>query len=336
MITAKALTSVWDIRGVGAYLEIPPGAANLALRADFTINARISTDGRYRLETHYQYNQDVIVFDGTNTFAFRGVINPDGTRLGADVVILSGPFPEYLAGYIQAAWMATYLNWSLHHQISSDVFTYLGKSRYLQELLGPELASQIAIKTSESSDSTLIRAYLPGNATKDGKPVFTSPSYKSGLLFEQIHYSHSSSSDPLYRVMELTSFKPYREPTSPEDVAPIFKYHIQLQHITPANAIETNMPDFDGLVGVLDYSTASHTNRSVPLAYGIRQWDDLPRAQIQAREVSEAVAPSSKRWLVLLILCAGLLPVMLRYLLARRPAYTDAVCVTNNNKNNNT
>jgi hypothetical protein len=334
MITPGALTSIWEIHGVGAYLDLPPSATNLALRADFSIKARISIDGRYRLETRYQYNHDVLVFDGTNTLAYRGVINPDGTTLGADVVLLSGPFPEHLAGYIQAAWMATYFNLGLRHQNQNypNVFTYLNKSKYLQDLLGRELALQIVIKTVVDSDSTIIRAYLPGDATKDGTPVFISSSYKSGLLFEQISYSNSTYSDPFFRIVEITSFTPYREPTNPEDVNPIYKHYVQLQLVNLTNTVETQMPAIHGSVGVSDYSTESHTNRLSPLAYAIRKWDDIPQAQARARGVSEVAAIPPKRWLILLVLSAGLLPIILRHLLAR-PANTDVVCAINNNHN---
>jgi len=308
----------WDIEGSGTYLSTPPSATNLAYQADHQFKAQISSDGLYRFEMVYKNVACVLTFDGTNTIAYRSVSDPGGRPIGADVVVLSGVFPPQMSGNVEAAWMATYLNLALAGKLHTNVTESIAQTKYLRDFLGPEVTRQLVITNITRTNGVQLRVYVPGDATKDGHRVFTSPAYTNGLMFQELVFSEPMVENACYGVMEFNTFLPYREPTSPEDVRIFESYQCRITRLSAVPAISLKLPRINGLVGVSDYSTPAGTNRLTPLRYSITDWTQLKPVQNRAREAATAVRPASRRWLWLVVICASVIPFLLKHLLTRR------------------
>lgn len=330
---AEDTNALWSITGSGSYLESVSGGASLANNGALRFDAKVSPSA-YRIEVSYNNLRDVMVYDGINTVVYRMIQTPGGIA-GTDVLVLPGSFPERLPGYLQASWAASYANIIVSQDSTSDVVNPLCRSEYMLRNFGGELAGQAVIRQSARDGSLQFGVYIPGNATKDGRPVFYDAPYQNGVMFQRLKFEARHPVDRVYRNVELADCVLYRDPTSPEDVRDLDRHVLAISAVTRLDKMQMELPTISGNILVTDYSIGGGTNGEY-VQYRLSNWKEFKAVQKRAKHNKEIGLASergkrSRAWIVIVVFML----ISAAFAFVALKSKSRAKAKTVNNENNN-
>lgn len=295
------------ITGAGTYVNSLDSKKPVSV--GITFKAWVSSH-LYRIEAEYQNSHDILVFDGTNTIHLGSIFDSHRKLLGADATIVSGSFPIKAPGYLQVAWMASYLNAELAAGQINNVKD-IKQSEMFVANFGEQLANQLIIEQQNLSGKRYFALYLPGDAIRDGKKVFFSPAYKHGMKFEQLNYREQAVTNMVYQWCEFNEYLPSLNPSSSNDVELVGDYSFHILHIALTTNILTTLPPINGSIGIRDYSTSSATNVDKPVLFRITNWKDLRPAQNKYHQIRNETPNTNadfvkrRHWIIFaLLLCS--------------------------------